>query len=153
MKTIKQQIRDNAVALISLSVALLSLGYNTWRNETTEEQRNVRHAAFRTLEALGELQQVVLYRTYYLPENADQQEEGRLRIRGFGQVQLIQDLMNLMPEPGPAAGDHLFRLWRESVDELSLGPDNQKALMAEKAITDAIDQTRDALWEVLVMLD
>jgi hypothetical protein len=42
MITIRKQIQNNAVALISLFIAVGSLGYNTWRNETTEEQRNVR---------------------------------------------------------------------------------------------------------------
>ena len=42
MTTVGRQLRDNAVALISLVVALGSLGYNTWRNERTEHNRNVR---------------------------------------------------------------------------------------------------------------
>ena len=67
MVSIRKQIHNNAVALISLFIALSSLAYNTWRNETTEEQRNVRHASFRVLESLGELQQVVDFRYYYLP--------------------------------------------------------------------------------------
>src|SRR3981189_1569824 len=33
MTSFRQQLRDNAVALISLIVALSSLAYNTWRNE------------------------------------------------------------------------------------------------------------------------
>ena len=53
MATIGKQIHNNAVALISLVIAVSSLAYNTWRNETTEEQRNIRHAAFRVLENLG----------------------------------------------------------------------------------------------------
>ena len=38
MATLREQIRSNSVALISLSVALIALSYNTWRNETTESQ-------------------------------------------------------------------------------------------------------------------
>jgi hypothetical protein len=57
-QTIRQQLRANAVALISLVVALSSLGYNTWRNEQTEENRSVRIAAFEVLKHLGELQLV-----------------------------------------------------------------------------------------------
>ena len=44
-----EQLRRNAVALISLVVALSSLGYNTWRNEQTEANRNERQAAFEVL--------------------------------------------------------------------------------------------------------
>ena len=46
MRSIRQQLRANAVALISLVVALSSLGYNTWRNEQTEENRSIRVAGF-----------------------------------------------------------------------------------------------------------
>ena len=41
--SIRPQLHNNAVALISLFVAVSSLAYNTWRNETTEAQRNIRH--------------------------------------------------------------------------------------------------------------
>ncbi|MDB6105600.1 MAG: hypothetical protein JWO52_5599, partial [Gammaproteobacteria bacterium] len=40
MATIREQLRNNAVALTSLFIALSSLGYNTWRNERTEHNRN-----------------------------------------------------------------------------------------------------------------
>jgi len=52
MATIRQQVRNNAVALISLLIALTSLGYNTWRNERTEHNRNSRTAAFEILTSL-----------------------------------------------------------------------------------------------------
>ena len=103
MATIRQQIHNNAVALISLFIAVGSLAYNTWRNETTEEQRNIRHASFRVLENLGELQQVVDMRYYYFPFEGSTDREGDLRIRGFGNAAMINDLMMLMPAPAPDA--------------------------------------------------
>jgi uncharacterized membrane protein YebE (DUF533 family) len=39
---IKEQVRRNAVALISLVIAITSLGYNTWRNEASENNRTQR---------------------------------------------------------------------------------------------------------------
>ncbi len=54
MTSLRQQLRDNAVALISLVVALGSLAYNTWRNERTEHNRNVRTAAFELLTRVAE---------------------------------------------------------------------------------------------------
>lgn len=92
MKTIRQQIHNNAVALISIFIAVSALAYNTWRNETTEEQRNVRHAAFRVVEDLGELQEVVDSRYYYLAFDNEIGSEGELRIRGFGSVAMVRDL-------------------------------------------------------------
>src|SRR5262245_5330197 len=58
-ESLRQQMRVNAVALISLAVALSSLAYNTWRNERTERNRSVRVAAFEVLKDLGELQVIV----------------------------------------------------------------------------------------------
>ena len=40
--SIPAQLRRNFVALISLVVAITSLGYNTWRNEASEYNRNQR---------------------------------------------------------------------------------------------------------------
>ena len=55
------QVRNNAVAIISLVVALSGLGYNTWRNESTESNKNIRDAGLFMMKELTELQEVVLY--------------------------------------------------------------------------------------------
>jgi len=47
--TVAEQPRRNAVALISLAVAVSSLNDNTWRNESTEDNRNLRVAAYEIL--------------------------------------------------------------------------------------------------------
>ena len=91
MMSFREQIRNNAVALISLVIAIGSLGYNTWRNETTEEQRNIRHASFRVLESLGELQEIVDMRFYYLPYDQSSLSEGESRILGFGTAAMVRD--------------------------------------------------------------
>ncbi|MBF8293263.1 MAG: hypothetical protein HW392_2090 [Steroidobacteraceae bacterium] len=44
MPDMREQLRNNLVALISLVIALSALGYNTWRNELTERNRNIRAA-------------------------------------------------------------------------------------------------------------
>lgn len=54
----REQLRDNMVALISLVIALSALGYNTWRNELTERNRNIRDAGFELLAEIGSLQQI-----------------------------------------------------------------------------------------------
>ena len=54
------------MALISLTVAVGALGYNSWRNEKTEDQRKIRLASFQVLENLGEMQEIVDARYYYL---------------------------------------------------------------------------------------
>jgi len=155
--TFQEQIRANSVALISLSVAFIALSYNTWRNETTESQRNVRQASFRVLESLGELQEVADYRYYYFPYENNPGGEGELRLRGYGSVTMVRDLMNLMPPPAPASSDKLFRLWNEHVNSLAEldehGQHTEDAKLAEKELAVAITQARAAVIEVLQKLD
>ena len=157
MATLRQQIRSNSVAIISLSVALIGLSYNTWRNETTESQRNIRQAAFRVIESLGELQEVADFRYYYLPFEGNGSNEGELRLRGYGSVAMVRDLMNLMPSPAPAASDNLFGLWARHVDTLpeldENGQHTATAKIAEKELTTAIKQARVAVLEVLEKLE
>lgn len=158
MVTIRQQFKNNAVALISLFIAISSLGYNTWRNETTEEQRNVRHAAFRVLENLGELQQVVDYRHYYLPFEANShQQEGELRLQGFGHVSMVHDLMGLMPAPAPEAGHALQQTWQGQFSDLDRldpqGLHTVAATAAERDLNEAIEHARQAVLGVLRSLE
>ena len=61
---VRRQLRDNLVAITSLAVALSALGYNTWRNERTERNRNVRVAGIELLGEIGSLQQIIFYAHY-----------------------------------------------------------------------------------------
>lgn len=155
--SLRAQLRRHSVALISLVIAVTSLGYNTWRNETTERQRNVRHAAFRVLEALGELQTVVDERYYYLPFSDDPMREAELRLRGYGSVAMIRDLMNLMPGDAPEAGQSMHALWHMHVNELPVltasGEHTAAAARAERELSEAIDGSRRAVVEVLRALE
>jgi len=75
MTSFLSQARNNAVALISLVVALSSLGYNTWRNEHTERNQNVRTAGFDILTKLAEFERVVFLAQY------DRDANGAIRHR------------------------------------------------------------------------
>ena len=157
MATIRQQFRNNAVALISLFIAVTSLAYNTWRNETTEEQRNLRHAAFTVLEHLGQVQEVADARYYYLARGDEIAPEGELRLQGWGSVIMIRDLMNLMPQPTPRAGKKLFEAWREhfgALDDVdSSGRHTAAADEAQKKVHAAIEEARTAVIEMIRALD
>jgi hypothetical protein len=50
-----RQLQRNLIAIISLAFAMTGLAYNTWRNEQTEENRNIREATFEVLVRLGDL--------------------------------------------------------------------------------------------------
>ncbi len=140
-KTLRQQLRQNTVALISLVVAVSSLGYNTWRNEQTEANRNVRTAGIQLLLKVGELDRVVFDSHY-----------GRDPIRGnprqgWAYALTIRDLGTLTPEPARSASASLFDTWSRDFD--GLGSDDEAA----QRISEAIDRARNDMLVALAALD
>lgn len=127
--TIKQQVERNLVAIVSLVVALAALGYNTWRNEQSEENRNLRTASVEVLLKLGELQEVV-FRGHY-DRDAD---AGNPRV-GWAYVLTIQDMATVLPPKVTARGETLVRVWTEGWSDLG----------KEQNSTDAILHAMDAL--------
>src|SRR5256886_16650832 len=119
MTSLRQQLRDNAVALISLVVALGSLAYNTWRNERTEHNRNVRTAAFELLTRVAELERVVFLAQY------DRDAAGGNPRTGWTYVLVIRDLSAVVPPPVPAQAAELQRVWGGNWG--GLGKDDQTA--------------------------
>jgi hypothetical protein len=133
MTTIRQQLRNNAVALISLVVALSSLGYNTWRNERTEHNRNVRTAAFEVLMRAGDLERVAFLAQY------DHDRNGGSPRAGWTDVLAIRELAALVPAPVPARAAELQQVWGENWE--GLGKDDETAV---NRIDDAIGKLREA---------
>jgi hypothetical protein len=113
MPTISEQVHRNAVALISLAVALASLGYNTWRNEQTEANRNVREAGFMIVEQLAELQQVVLF-ARFMPD--DQRGDPRV---GWAHILAAEDFSIPMPEDVRARTAALKSSWSQGFEHLA----------------------------------
>jgi hypothetical protein len=133
MATVRQQIRSNAVALISLAVALSSLGYNTWRNERTEHNRNIRTATFEILTKVAELERVVFLAQY------DHNAAGGSPRTGWTYVLAIRDLSAIAPPPVPARAEELQKAWAENWE--GLGKDDEVAV---NRIDDAIGALREA---------
>ncbi|HYQ72800.1 MAG TPA: hypothetical protein VET88_12845 [Gammaproteobacteria bacterium] len=132
-----EQLRRNAVALISLVVAVSSLSYNTWRNEATEDNRNLRVAAFEVLLKLGELQQVVFHVHY-----DKDPDKGNPRI-GWAYVLTINDLARILPEDMQDAAAGLQLAWGDNWEQLEDSPHSLDAIMQ------ALDATRN---QTLVLL-
>jgi hypothetical protein len=103
---ILEQLKRNAVALISLVVAITGLSYNTWRNEQTEFNRNQRGAAFEILLKLAELDEIVNLAHY----EASRAGTDDLK-RGWALVNTIDVLTSILAEPMPASGDRLVATW------------------------------------------
>ena len=133
MSTFRQQLRNNAVALISLVVALGSLGYNTWRNERTEHNRNIRTATFELLIKLAELERVVFLAQY------DRDVNGGNPRTGWTYVLVIRDLSTVVPGAVPARAAELQKAWGEGWE--GLGKDDEASV---NRIDDAIARLREA---------
>jgi hypothetical protein len=137
-----QQVRRNSVALISLVVALSSLGYNTWRNELTEANRNQRQSAFEILLKLGELQQVVFHSHY----DRDTADKGNPRT-GWAYVLTVNDLSHVLTPPMPELTGRLQTVWGEHWGNLGTEQDSADAILAE------IDSVREETLRQLHGLD
>ena len=141
VNTIKNQIARHSVALISLLVALSSLAYNTWRNEQTEDNRNVRTAGIELLLKLGELDRVVFYSHY------DQDQDRGNPRSGWAYALTIRDLGSLMHEPAVSSTSELIATWQHHWS--GLGSDGPAA----SKISDSIDRARADVLSVLAALD
>ncbi len=139
---IREQLRRNAVALISLVVAITSLGYNTWRNEASEHNRNQRLVAIEVLRNLGELHEVV-FRLHY-DKDIDDAVNART---GWALVLTVHDLAMVLDEPLPRSADNLKNVWDDRF--LGLGERGESA----DDIIGAIDLMRADIHGLLRDLD
>ena len=143
MNKLREQVGRHSVALISLAVALSSLAYNTWRNEQTEANRNVRVAGIELLLKLGELDRIVFFSHYERDA-----ERGNPK-SGWAFALTIRDLGALMNEPAIGSSRELVNVWDANFSGLGdLGTDQ-----AAVRISDAIERTRGDVLSVLADLD
>ena len=133
MTSIRQQLRNNAVALISLTVAISSLAYNTWRNERTEHNRNVRTAAFEVLMRAADLERVTFLAQY------DRDRNGGSPRSGWTDVLAIHELAALVPGSVPDRAAELQQVWTDNWE--GLGKPDETAV---NRIDDAIGRLREA---------
>lgn len=155
---ITEQLRRNAVALISLVIAITSLGYNTWRNEHSENNRNQRQASFQILQKLGELQELVFLNHYdcltILRGNAR---------TGWVMVQTVQDLTTALEDMAPESAATLKDVWQASWqgleyrdEESCMNRSSERRQHGDKAtetILEAVNAVRGDVLEVLQALD
>ena len=136
------QLKRNAVALVSIIIAVSSLSYNTWRNEKTEDNRNQRLASFEVLLKLNELQQVIFH-SYY---DKDSSDKGNPRT-GWAHVLTVRDLSRILHPPLPAAADDLLAVWGENWEGLDGKQKNMNLIMGE------IDNVRSETLLLLASLE
>jgi hypothetical protein len=137
-----EQFRHNSLAIVSLIVAFSALGYNTWRNEQTEHNRNIRQSGFEMLVHVGELQRIT-YLAHY-----DRDEVAGNPRKGWVEVLVLRDFARLMPAPVHSRSDALHDAW--SMNWSGLGSDTD---LAVAAIDNAINDLRKEIVAELESLD
>ncbi|MDH3350796.1 MAG: hypothetical protein OEM51_04565 [Gammaproteobacteria bacterium] len=140
--SVREQFRRNAVAIISLAVAITGLSYNTWRNEASEDNRTQRLVSIEVLMRLADLQRLVWHHHW----DKDTEDRGNLRT-GWTLVLVIKDISQILGDPLPESTQALWRIWGEHADTL----ENSRA--AETAIIDAINVVRADALALLQELD
>lgn len=139
--TFGEQVRRNAVALISLVIAVTSLLYNTWRNEHSEWNRNQRQASFELLLTLGEFKEIV-FLSYYDAQHGDDSQYRR----AWAKVLTIRDLATVLESPVPDSANVLHLTWGSSWEALDdRGADGEPtdgARLAKQVVDEAIEGLR-----------
>ena len=139
--SLSEQLRNNAVALLSLVFAVTTLSYTSWRMEQTEENQNIRAAGFEILLQLAELQLNVDHAHYGMNE-----ERGN-PITAWTHVLLVRDLSRIMPGDMSAKADELHETWQENWSRVK----NSESHV--KIVTAAITEARKACLASLASLD
>ena len=130
------------VALISLAVAVTGLGYNTWRNEASEHNRNQRLVSIELLLMLGDLQQLTLDNHY-----GDNTNRAAISRKAWAKVLSIRDLAQISEGLVPESSMALYDIWSSDYDELG------ESAGAKDRIVSAIDELRSDAHDVLKSLD
>jgi len=112
-----EQIKNNSLALVSLFVAFTALAYNTWRNEESEANRNVRQSGFEMIIHIGELQKITYIAQY------DMDKQGGNPRAGWTEVLLLRDLSKLVSEETQQRAEQLLKIWKNNWQ--NLGDDNE----------------------------
>jgi hypothetical protein len=126
-----EQLRTNAVAIISLIVAFSGLGYNTWRNESTESNKNIREAGFFMMRELTELQEVVLYARF----DGDD-DRGDIK-SGWSHVLAVKDISYAMSKSVQQDALALSVVWQQNAQGIKSHQDE-----SYQQIDQAIDEVK-----------
>lgn len=138
----RDQLQRHAVALISLVVAISSLGYNTWRNEASEYNRNQRLISIEVLRNVSQLQQVIFHNAW----EGDAADKGNPRT-GWVHVLAIRDLARLLDGPVTKSGHELWKSWDDGWAKLESGS------ASYERVTAALDAVREDTHALLRSLD
>lgn len=128
-------------AILGVVIATLGFAYNTWRLENSENNNNIRTAAFESFKALAELEQIIF--TLHYDRNT---VDGSPR-KAWVQVGLVNDLSIIVSDEVSHEADKLLQLWQQ----------NWPSVASDKSVVDKlirqIDLTRAAIKNTLLSLN
>ncbi|MCF6192934.1 MAG: hypothetical protein L3J46_01200 [Kangiellaceae bacterium] len=139
----KGQLKRNALALISLSIAISALAYNSWRNELSEQNRNVRAAGFEIIKETAKLQSFLDHSTY--GNSIDEQK--KTPIEGWVRINLIRSLSIFMNERVKGRAAELLESWQKNWRSI------RRDSSANQKITETINALAVEVNAELVMLN
>ncbi len=116
-------------AIFSLLFAVIGFSYNTWRLEATEDNNNVRTAAFEVLIRLSDFEQHIY--SAHFDQNL---VEGNPR-KGWVMIGLIVDLSTLIDPVVERKAIQLKDLWAE----------NWEAVPSDRSVTEALINTIESV--------
>lgn len=123
-------------SIVSLVIAVIGFSYNTWRLEVTEDNNNIRTAAFEVFTHLAEFEQI-LYAAHYDENLVD----GSPR-KGWVKAGMIKDLSLLISPQTQTKADKLYQNWQqnwqmvpEDVSVVNLLVEDIDAVRAEIKVT------------------
>ena len=128
-------------AVLGVVIALLGFGYNTWRLEISENNNNIRTAAFESFKALATLEQIIYARHY------DQNEQDGSPRKAWVQVGLISDLSSIVSAEVHTEAEALRQLWQQYWSVVAHDREATNAMVAQ------IDKVRTAIKQTLLSLD
>ena len=128
-------------AIFSVFFAVTGFAYNTWRMEVTEDNSNIRTAAFEVLIVLAEFEQI-LYTAHYDKNTID----GSPRL-GWVKVGLASDLSALVSPKVEMKMEKLTSLWKEKWSTIR---DNNKNV---ELLVNTVTEVRMEIKTVLKALD
>lgn len=128
-------------AVLGVVIALLGFGYNTWRLEISENNNNIRTAAFESFKALATLEQII-YAHHY-----DQNQQDGSPRKAWVQVGLISDLSSIVSAEVHTEAETLRQLWQQYWSVLAHDREATNAMVAQ------IDKVRTAIKQTLLSLD
>lgn len=128
-------------AIFGVFFAVVGFSYNTWRMEVSEDNNNIRTAAFEMLLVLAEFEQVI-YAAHY-----DQDKENGNPRLGWVKVGLAYDLSMLVGSSVEQKVIELREVWQQTWSTVAASREDTDRLV------DAISEVREEIKSVLQSLE